>query len=272
MNSFFVNLPIAYIAQDWSWLDLFVSMRLNPELGLDAYVIDELDSRFHDEVIHRLDKAGLTCSAHLPFMDLRPGSTDPLILAATRDRLRRGMALARRYEVKHMVVHSGLPAGADEQFITDWLARSRATWTMLLRDWPDHPPLYVENIFDPGPEPLCNLVDELDNPRVGILFDVGHWHSFSGGAQRGDLRPWLERMGPRLKHLHLHDNSGAGDEHMGMGDGSIPWADLFGFLEEQGLTPGITFEPHTREDFARTLEFVAAHPEWFARLGVTLPD
>lgn len=266
---YFVNLPIRYVAQDPAWLDPFLSQGLNPELGIDAWAIDELDKRFHDELIRKLDDAGLARSAHLPFMDLRPGSTDPLILTATRDRLRRAMDLAKRYGAAHMIGHSGLAPGADQDFIEDWLARATATWTMLLRDWPGHPPLYLENIFDAGPEHLCRLVDGLGDPAAGLVLDVGHWHSFAGGARHNDLRRWLEVMGPRLMHLHLHDNSGAGDEHVGMGEGSIPWAELFGFLDERGLTPGVTFEPHTREDFASTLAFVAEHPEWFARLGVT---
>ncbi|EMG37500.1 sugar phosphate isomerase/epimerase [Desulfocurvibacter africanus PCS] len=265
---FFVNLPIRYVAQDPSWLDMFVSLRLNPELGIDAWAIDELDARFHDDLIRRLDEAGLARSAHLPFMDLRPGSTDPLILTATRDRLRRAMALARRYGAAHMIAHSGLPAGADQPFIESWLVRATATWSMLLREWPDHAPFYLENIYDPNPEPLCRLVDGLADQQAGLVFDAGHWHSFSGGAKRRDMRQWLERMGPRLRHLHLHDNSGAGDEHVGMGQGDIPWPELFGFLQEQGLTPGVTFEPHSREDFNQSLAFVAAHPEWFQHLGV----
>lgn len=269
--AYFVNLPIRYIAQDSSWLELFVEQGLHPELGIDAWAIDELDGRFHDEIIRRLDEAGLARAAHLPFMDLRPGSTDPLILTATRDRLRRAMALARRYGAAHMVGHSGLAPGADEAFTAEWLPRVTATWSMLLREWPGHPPLYLENIFDADPGPLCRLVDGLGDPETGLVFDAGHWHSFAGGARHNDLRRWLEAIAPRLRHLHLHDNSGSGDEHVGMGQGIIPWAELFGFLEERGLTPGVTFEPHSREDFGGTLEFVAAHPEWFGRLGVAMP-
>ena len=161
--------------------------------------------------------------------------------------------------------------GAYDRFLyarsfPDWAKRAADTWAEALAAWPDHPPLYLENTHETDPATVAGLVAALRSrlpdaqaDRIGICFDIGHWHSFAGGNLQHNLTPWLTALAPYLGHLHLHDNDGSFDQHNAPGQGSIPFETLFSLLDSHNLQPTATFEPHTDDAYARCLTFVAEH-------------
>lgn len=266
MPSFFVNLPLRYIAREPQYLSTFLERGLHPELGIDAQALDSLDLDWHHGVAARLAAAGLSCSVHLPFMDLAPGARDSRILATTRTRLHQACDIARIYGPRHLIGHAWYFENLHHYFYADWLATAAATWEGLLASWPGHPPLYLENTFEPAPAPVVELLETLAGlglEGIGVCLDLGHWHSFAQGHLRRDLDRWLDAFAPFLRHLHLHDNTGADDHHLGLGQGSIPWAAVFAGLEARNVRPTLTLEPHSARDLAHSLDFMASHPEWF---------
>jgi sugar phosphate isomerase/epimerase len=114
---------------------------------------------------------------------------------------------------------------------------------------------------------MAELLRDLDAPNVGMCLDVGHWMSFGEGSKKKNLRHWIDCLAPWLKHLHLHDNDGSSDHHAGMGKGEFPWPDFFSLLDEYGLRPGFTLEPHTVESFNDSREFIADNASWFKLLA-----
>ena len=256
---FFVNLPLSYIHRDRFYLEFFLERKLSPEFGLDAQALEEQDEAWHRGVAAELSGAGLSCSVHLPFLDLQPGSLDDLILKATRQRLLRALRVARIYSPVHLVGHAAFNENTYDELFSSWVSRAAATWRQVLSDWPGHPPLFLENTLETDPSPLTDLLAELTGYDAGFCLDVGHWFSFGKGWQRRDLAQWLVALRPHLRHLHLHDNDGSGDQHLGLGQGAIPWDELFQGLQALGLQPTQTLEPHTREDLEHSLEFLARH-------------
>ena len=277
---FFVNLTLRKVHGNPAELGNFLAKGVNPELGLDPVLMDTVDLRWHRELAARLRDAGRTPSLHLPFFDLQPGSADSLVLAACRERLCRAMEVARIYEPAHMIGHVRYDPLLYMRSYGPWQERAVATWMTMLAQWPEHPPLFLENTFEFDPATVAGVVAELapalgnsadGKDRIALCLDMGHWFSFSQGQTRDNLEAWLDAYGARLRHLHLHDNDGSFDQHLGLGQGDIDWPRFFTVLEERGLTPTVTFEPHTEQDISATLAFVRAHPEWFARLGVVAP-
>ena len=266
MPRFFVNLPLRYIAREPQYLTTFIERGLHPELGIDAQAMDALDPAWHREVAARLAAAGLSCSVHLPFMDLAPGARDSRILETTRARLLQACDIAQIYAPRHLIGHAWYFENLHHYFYDAWLGAAADTWEALLAAWPDHPPLYLENTFEPAPQPITDLLAALSRrglEGIGICLDLGHWHSFAQGHLRRDLERWLDAFVPFLGHLHLHDNTGADDHHLGLGQGSIPWPEVFAGLEARTLRPTLTLEPHSARDLGHSLEFIARPPEWF---------
>ncbi len=271
----FVNLPLSYAAREEGYLEYFLEHHLAPELGVDAVAMQELGMDWHKATARRLREAGLACAVHLPFFDLHPGSPDRNILSATRASLAKALEIAALYEPEHMVGHPAYQPAVGLVDYETWLESSLESWTTVLEAWPEGPPLFLENVYETEPEQLSTLAAALETAlvtavpgkRVGVCFDAGHWYSFSGGARRRDLGRWLEVLGPHIRHLHLHDNDGSDDLHLGLGRGNIPWGELFSTLDRLSAPPTATLEPHSEEALLASHEFIAAHPDYFARLG-----
>ncbi|GAB6037807.1 sugar phosphate isomerase/epimerase [Fundidesulfovibrio butyratiphilus] len=269
---FFVNLTLRHAYRDPAVLTRFLARKVNPELGLDPVLMDAVDMDWHKTMAERLEREGLTCSLHLPFFDLQPGSADSLLLEATRERLRRAMQVAKIYRPRHLVAHARYDHLLYMLTYPLWKERSLETWKRTLDVWPDHPPLYLENTAEPDPATVTELVETLavdHGMAVGLCLDFGHWYSFAKGKEENNLDAWLDAAQSCLSHVHLHDNDGSFDQHLGLGAGTIPWEDVFEGLEKRNLTPTVTFEPHGEEAFVRSMAFVLDRADWFDPLGVT---
>lgn len=284
---YFVNLPLSWVANDPAWLDWFIGEGICPELGLDEGALGQ-DRSWHEAMNRKLRDAGLACSVHLPFMGLVPADSEPAERARAGALLRKAADLTALYGARHMIGHPGYKAerhGVDAAGHTpreEWLEHSRAVWL----DLPERAgaPLYLENIYDPAPSVLATLMRALGAPErgakgscprsapgIGICFDAGHWHCFSGGRKNRDMAQWLDAYAPYLGHLHVHDNSGESDEHAGVGTGAVPYAAFARYLGERGLEPTVTHEPHTMEAFMETAAWFARHPDMAGLFRWTKP-
>ena len=100
----------------------------------------------------------------------------------------------------------------------------------------------LENMFPKSG--LFYRADEIDRvlaalPRVMMTFDLAHANI---GARSGNILAVARAGTGRIRHVHLSDNSGAGDEHLPPGVGR---ADLAGGLRElkaMGYDETITLE------------------------------
>lgn len=88
--------------------------------------------------------------------------------------------------------------------------------------------LLVENIgfhdkmlFDQ--EEFVRLFDEI--PTIKALLDVGHAH-----INGWDIPRVIQDLGEHLQAVHLHDNDGARDLHLPIGEGTIDWSEVWAAL------------------------------------------
>ncbi len=266
----YVNLPLSWVLRDEAWLDWFIAARVSPELGLDPASLS-LPRDWHRRIAQRLSDAALPCSVHLPFMGVEPCATDETERESSRRQLRIGADLAKMYGAAHMIGHPYYEAPRDgannAQCSAAWLDCSLEAW----KDLPERgcAPLFLENTYETSPLPVAAVVGRLAEASapgaVGACFDVGHWYSFAGGNFRENLEDWLAALRPFRLHLHLHDNHGKHDEHMGLGQGGIPLERFFALLEGAELTA--TMEPHDAEAFTHSLTWLQKHPAAAALTG-----
>ena len=50
--------------------------------------------------------------------------------------------------------------------------------------------------------------------------DIGHANTNEGALA------YIERFGPKMVNLHFHDNTGVHDEHLDVGEGTVPWEEI----------------------------------------------
>ena len=187
---------------------------------------------------------------HAPFAELCPAAIDPLVRAVTRRRFLQAAALAKRYGAEKMVVHSGfIPL----VYYPEWFApQSAAFWREFLNDV-DGLTLCVENVMETSPDALRQVAEQVNDPRLRICFDVGH-----AFCQSGELAPWLDALAPYISHVHLHNNHGSSDEHLGLPDGTLDMAAVIRQLE--ALAPQATYTLEVRS--------ARASVEWLLKEGL----
>ena len=100
-----VNIPFRMLCE--SYLSIFTTCGMNPEVGIDAVALEDYDLSAFDEIGSELRKAGLSVTLHAPFMDLSPGSTDPAVRALTRQRFEQTLRVMEVLKPKTVVCHAG---------------------------------------------------------------------------------------------------------------------------------------------------------------------
>ncbi len=249
INNVQVHIPFRLLTTEN--LHVVIGKRINPEISVNFRDLETLPETVYAEVAKRLEEAGLRVTFHAPFMDLRPGAIDRKIRQATKDRLQQVFDLVPLFHPVTVVCHPSF----DERYYVStrqaWLENSIETWSHFLKSAEETKTIIaLENVYETEPSPLLQLLGAVASSRLRFCFDTGHFNVFS----RVPLATWIEKMGPYLAELHVHDNAGVADDHAPVGKGTFPFPDFFARLREATLCPLITLEAHSLEDLWQSLQ------------------
>ncbi len=124
-----------------------------------------------------------------------------------------------------------------------WVGQRAAFWKEFLKDKPAWLHVYIENFIDDTPQLLAQLCDSADDPRLRICLDVGH---ASANSSIG-LSEWIDQLGKRIGHVHLHNNDGLEDKHWPLGQGVLDIAEIIESLLDQTDAPTFVLECNLEE-------------------------
>jgi len=241
-----VHVGIPYSMISGELLPLVEEKGLNPEISFDADALDNLEPASLAIIAKALGMKGLRTTLHAPFMDMAPGSPDPMVRTVLRHRLEQMLHVAMELRPETVVCHAGYEDRRYRHMKGQWLEYSLSLWSWFAPRLHElGARLVLENVFEKGPEELYDLFESLYGEGVGFCLDVGHQSAFSSAS----LQRWLDVLGRFLRQLHLHDNRGEADEHLAIGTGIVDFHFLFSWLRlNRDVPPVITIEPHLRED------------------------
>ncbi|MBB5022168.1 sugar phosphate isomerase/epimerase family protein [Desulfurispira natronophila] len=223
---------------------------------------DSLDRYQEDEIIAALKALGQRCqflTFHAPFYDLNPGGLDSAVRQVSRERWLSTARIAHGVQPRTIVLHTGYSVAMyGRGFLYDhWREQTMESLSQLLSATGESTRLCVENVFEPDPVPLLDVVDGLNHPRLGYCLDVGHSRLFGDTGQR----QWIDAMAKRLFELHLHDNHGEADDHLPCGQGTIDYAEILDTLQQHHLNPLLTFEVADQDAFEEAVQFLEHYPD-----------
>ena len=217
-----VNIPFRMLFE--TYLDPFLQLGLNPEIGFDALALEEFSVKDYSGIAEKLHQKSLRITLHGPFIDLSVASADPGIRALTRKRFEQLLEVVPLFKPEAVICHAGYDKRRHRFFREAWVERSLECWSWLAdRLQETGTRLMLENVYEDGPADIRILFEELASKKVGFCLDTGHLAAF---GQRS-LKKWLTVMEPYLAQLHLHDNNGDGDDHLSLGGGAIDFKYLF---------------------------------------------
>jgi len=187
------------------------------------------ETRFslHEAVCSRFQGA---IAVHGPFIGMEYGHIDHLIRDVVNRRLDMTFDVAVKLQASRVVLHSGYSRAIDLFGLQDsWLKGCVAFWQQEICRWADAGiEIVLENVLERSPDLLIRIVDQVDDPFLGLCFDIGHQHMFS---ELGALE-WVRRMDHRLSHIHLHDNDRTGDRHWPIGRGTIDFEPFYAAIRQ----------------------------------------
>ncbi|MDD5450568.1 MAG: sugar phosphate isomerase/epimerase [Desulfovibrionales bacterium] len=254
-----VQINVPFVLLKSKYLPVVLENRINPEIGIDSPALDEFSLSQFTEIARLLRKEDLSVTLHAPFMDMVPGSPDPLMRKATIRRLRQAFELLPVFEPLSVVCHTGFNSQSYQNQVDSWLERSVESWLPLTElAQSAGTKVMLENVYEETPDLHVALLSQLNSPHAGFCFDIGHWHVFG----RTDIGEWLGKLRPYLGQLHLHDNLGDTDSHLALGCGNIDFHSLFSLLNNCSPRPIVTLEPHREEDVFKSVEALGALWPW----------
>ena len=175
-------------------------------------------------------------AVHAPYYEISPCAIDPLIGAVALHRMRQSAAVCRRLGTPRMIAHSGY---APQVYFPEWfIPKSVDFWSAFVEALPEGFELALENVLDPGPEALAAVCDGVDDPRLRICLDVGHVNAYS----KLSAEVWIDALGARIRHVHLHNNTGARDAHAPLDCGSLDISRILKKLDECAPEADISIE------------------------------
>jgi sugar phosphate isomerase/epimerase len=89
-------------------------------------------------------------------------------------------------------------------------------------------------------------------PRVNLCLDIGHLNlAIRKNKFKMDIGDFLEKVKPKIVHIHAHNNYGEKDEHNSLDQGNFDWKFVLENLKDGNLRK-IIIETRTNEDMIQS--------------------
>ncbi|MDI6691321.1 MAG: sugar phosphate isomerase/epimerase family protein [Candidatus Bathyarchaeota archaeon] len=232
-------------------------------LEAKASYIEVVDDGFHtlnNRRVQKLKEIGesynLSYSVHSPFADINIASPSKPMLKTMLKRLEKSMVYTNALNASVWVFHPGLKTGVSMFYPNmDWLQNLKITRLLLKKARDYGVKIAIENVPEPYPFLMKSVKDfakfyEEVNEEIGLVFDVGHAHL------NGQIESFLTTFRDKIVHVHLHDNDGKADQHLGIGYGTINWENVTNLFKKISYNKILIVESveHVKESMQKLRE------------------
>jgi sugar phosphate isomerase/epimerase len=228
---------------------------------VEVQLVEVVDEGFHELTKKRVAKLnaiakskGIRYTVHAPFADINIASPSKPILNASIKRLEQSMECANALNAQLWVFHPGVKTGISMFYPNeDWKQNIKG-----IRELHETAEKYglntaIENLPErygflmKQPEDFQKFYKETGLNDVGITLDVGH------ANLEGQTENFLRKLPDKVVHMHVSDNMGKDDQHLGIGYGKIDWQQIATTLHEIAYDKTIVIESveHVQESLQK---------------------
>ena len=191
-----------------------------------------------DEGLHTLNKrrakklneTAETCNldfvVHAPWAGINIAAPDPALRRAVLKRLERSIVVAGQLDCRLWLFHPGSRTGLSQFYPgKDWQLNLQSVRVLLQVARREGVEISIENTPEPFPSLMKSVDDfhrfyeELDDD-IGMVLDVAH------ANLNNQIQDFVEHFSKKIVHMHVSDNKGNRDTHLGIGHGNINWNDF----------------------------------------------
>ncbi|KAA0258440.1 sugar phosphate isomerase/epimerase [Deferribacter autotrophicus] len=213
---------------------------VNVELTLE---FDDIDKEINVKNLKKNIK-----TVHLPFFDIHLGSKNRYVRDLSFQILLKSIEAVKYLEVENVVMHHNyIPyhyAFMEDEFVD----RFCGELLNILKETNPSFTISLENVFEETPEVIYKILKNMDDKRVGICFDFGHFNLFS----KVSVEYWVEKLKDYIYEYHIHNNFGVRDDHNSVDKGSFDFKKVFKLFVPKFLV----FENNNIDDFERSVKIV----------------
>ena len=199
----------------------------------DTHYVELVDDGLHildDKRVEALNRmAGafnIESTLHAPFADINIAASDSKLRRFIIKRLGKSIQYAHQLDCLLWVFHPGFHSGISSFYPGwDWRVNLESVRTLLELGRKYNVKIAIENIPEIFPSLLRSVSDfsrfyEELGEDVGMVLDVGH------ANVNGRPREFMDKFRDKIIHMHVSDNDGKLDSHLGIGKGTVDWQDF----------------------------------------------
>jgi len=242
MNELLVQTPIDEVAYD------FIEFAKASHFGIEItcfalpWTLDEDWKTLLQSYKQALKNFRNDVSIHGVFMDMITASRDAKIVNVAKKRVLQNIEIAKQLGAKMATFcscYNPCIATSSPGYVDGYKQRQVKFWSGILDSLASsNLTLVFENLFEPQPELVKDVLSGVESENFKVLLDTGHANIFS----KVSIDKWVEVLSDHLAYIHLNDNHGDFDSNLVPGEGNIKWDKFFDALKCYGLKPRICLE------------------------------
>ncbi|MDH5780006.1 MAG: sugar phosphate isomerase/epimerase [Candidatus Bathyarchaeota archaeon] len=223
---------------------------------VDVSYVELLDEGFHrleNKRIKTLKKIAeskdLKLTLHSPFADINIAAPNPILLKTILKLQKKSIVHASQLDCQMWVFHPGLRTGVSSFYPgNDWQLNLESVRTLLRFARRHNVEITIENVPEPFPFLMKNVEDfsrfynELGED-IGLTLDVAH------ANLNNEIQDFITHFSDKIVHVHVSDNDGIHDSHLGIGYGNIEWKSVAETMKKVGHSNVVMLESedHVKE-------------------------
>ncbi len=227
--------------------------------NVNVNYVELLDEGLHtldDKRVKKLQKIAevhnIEFIVHSPFADINIATPSPVLQKTILKRLERSISHAKQLKSRLWVFHPGLKTAVTSFYPgSDWQLNIDSVRRLQKIAEKHEVDIAIENVPEPFPYVLTSVEDfsrfynEL-NDELGLTVDLGHANI------NQQIQAFITTFSDRIAHVHASDNKGNYDAHLGIGRGTINWADVARALKQINFNGTIMLE--SIKDIEKSME------------------
>ncbi|MFQ5999552.1 MAG: sugar phosphate isomerase/epimerase family protein [Candidatus Bathyarchaeia archaeon] len=201
-------------------------------------ILDEGSHKLNSRRVKALKKVAqshdLELLVHAPFAGINIALPSPVLRRTILKRLKKSIFYAGQLDCRLWLFHPGLKTGVSHFYPgLDWRLNLDSVRVLLKIAKKEGVEIAIENVPEPYPfvmknvEDFSRFYDELGGD-IGMVFDVAH------ANLNHEIQNFITRFSNKITHVHVSDNDGAQDLHLGIGYGTIDWESVAKAIKETG--------------------------------------
>ena len=226
------------------------------EIGLEIvlfsspYCLDNQDEFIENYKNELGDLYGkIDISLHGPFVELSPGTRDDLIAKVSNYRMQQVYDVAKKIDAKYIVYHNGYYPKTYSYI--EWMQNAPEYWNEFLQDKKeDDIKIHLENVFEDDYFIINELMEEIGDKQTSVCLDIGHVNAYS----KVSVKEWMRILKRHIKHMHVHNNNGDKDSHLGINHGNLNILEILDSIKEEDIS--ISLEIADLEQLEESLDIL----------------